>query len=74
MHWTESLQEAAVTTDPARIHAKPEHQPLLDARRQLACCLTALRAAVHYQPALAERLGIVHAVLADQLRELERLR
>jgi hypothetical protein len=52
----------------------PEAAPLADARRSLACCMTALRAAIHHRPDLGERLGMVHANLADQLRDLEVIR
>jgi len=57
-------------TDPRE---PPEAAPLADAKRSLACCMTALRAAVHLQPALGQQLGSVHAALADALTELQRL-
>lgn len=60
-------------TDPAHIHAKPEALPLQDARKHIACAQTALAAAVHHRPDLGQHLDVVHAVLGDQLRELERI-
>jgi hypothetical protein len=60
-----ALGKAMTTTSP------PEAAPLADARRHLQCALTALRAVAHHRPDLSEQLGMVHAVLCDQLTELQ---
>jgi DNA-binding IclR family transcriptional regulator len=54
--------------------APPEAAPLADARRSLACAMTALQAAVHCRPDMGQQLGRIHAALADQLAELEGVR
>lgn len=51
-----------------------EAAPLADAKRSLACCQAALRAAVHAKPALREKLGSAHAQLADVLHDLEEIK
>lgn len=47
---------------------------LRDAHERLRQACAALRACEHPDGAKAARLGVVHAVLVDQLAELDRLR
>lgn len=51
----------------------PEAAPLADARRHLAAAASALRAAVALEPKLSQQAGVVHAVVLDQVAEVERL-
>jgi hypothetical protein len=56
------------------LHAEPHLLALADAHDRLRQAVAALRACEHPNGVVAARLGVVHAVLVDQLAELERLR
>jgi hypothetical protein len=60
-------------TDPAKQHERAEAAPLADARRNVAAAASALRAAVHLQPALTDQAAPIHAALCDQAEALQLL-
>ena len=60
-------------TDPALIHQPRHARALADAREHLRRALAALQATDLPRSADAAEVGIVHAVLRDQLTTIEQL-
>lgn len=56
--------------DPASDHAPPAAAPLADARRAIACALSALAAARGLDPGLADRLALARQHLEAASRDL----
>jgi hypothetical protein len=59
--------------DAAYLHQRPEHQPLQDCRRSIACACSALQAAVTRAPHLLPDASRLHAELQDCLTALAML-
>jgi len=59
-----------VINELARVHERPEYQPLMDARRSVACACTALQAAVTMAPHQLPDASRLHAELQDALTGL----
>ncbi len=70
---SQSPERSVGETASELLHARPEQQPLHDARRSISCAMAALQAAVTRNPALGQQLDLLHAQLMRLREEIERI-